>query len=138
MNKDKKKAYSIMLIDDEPIDNFINERLITLSEFDAEVKILSGGMRALDYFKSVATDNRFTKLPDFVFLDLYMPIMDGYQFLDALLLLSPAFQNIKVVILTASINPADKERSIKYSQIIAHYHKPLTSEQLNQLFNGKS
>lgn len=127
-----------MLIDDEPIDNFINERLIQLSEFDVEVQILSSGMRALDYFKSVVADNRFTKLPDYIFLDIHMPIMDGYQFLDSFLLLSPAFQNIKVVILTASINPTDKERSIKYSQIIAHYHKPLTSEQLNELFNGKS
>lgn len=138
MNNYHKKAYSIMLIDDEPIDNFINERLIKLSEFDAEVQILNGGMRALDHFKSVVTDNRFTKLPDYIFLDIYMPIMDGYQFLDALRLLSPAFQNIKVVILTASINPTDKERGATYSQIVAHYHKPLTSELLNELFNGKS
>lgn len=138
MNELHKKPSSITLIDDEPIDNFINERVIKLSEFDTEVKIFSSGMRALDYFRSVVTDDRSAKLPDYIFLDLYMPIIDGYQFLDALLSLSPACQNIKVVILTASVNPADKERSSKYSQIIAHHCKPLTSELLNELLNGKS
>lgn len=138
MNKQYKNAFSILLIDDEPIDNFINERVIKLSEFDVEVNIQSGGMRALEYFENIVADNRFTRLPDFIFLDIYMPMIDGYQFIDALLLLSPAFQNIKVMILTASINPADKERSLKYPQIVAHCHKPLTSELLNELLNGKS
>ena len=139
MNENHLNTRSIMLIDDESIDNFINEKILQLSGFNGEVNIQHGSTRALEYFKIIVADNRFTRLPDFIFLDIYMPMMDGYQFLDSLLLLSPVFQNIKVVILTASVNPSDKERSKLYSQIVAHHQKPLTSEILNELnINGNT
>lgn len=137
MKKSHSNTNLILLIDDNSVDNFINEKILKLSNFSGQINVQSNGKQALEYFKRVIVDNSFTQLPDFIFLDINMPMMDGYEFLDSLLSFSPVFQNMKVVILTNSVNPMDKERSEKYSQIIAYYQKPLTSEILNKLnLNG--
>ena len=72
--------------------------------------------------------------PDIIFLDLNMPIMDGYQFADEFEKISLTIRNkTKIIILTTSLNPSDMERANKYKQIVKYINKPLTCELLQSL-----
>ena len=124
----------VMLIDDDAIHNFIDERVIKLSGFADQVLIHESASGALEYLRNIEiTPHAPDLLPDYIFLDINMPMMDGFQFLQSLLSESPTLQKLKVIILTASLSPADKEKCETYSQVVAYYHKPLTSEMLQEL-----
>ena len=70
----------VMLIDDNSLDNFINKKLLESNGFTDETEAFESAEKALEKLKSSATD----ELPDVIFLDIMMPGMDGFQFLDEL------------------------------------------------------
>ncbi|MFM9028093.1 MAG: response regulator, partial [Bacteroidota bacterium] len=79
-NTDKPFKFDrVLLIDDNDIDNFINERMITTSHFSKSVVVKNSGEGALEYLKEVEGD--MARLPEVIFLDLNMPAMDGFGFL---------------------------------------------------------
>lgn len=130
----------VMLIDDDAIHNFINERVIRLSGFADQILIHESASAALEYLKNVEiTPDPAKLLPELIFLDINMPLMDGFQFLQSLRSQSSLLQKLRIIILTASLNPADKERCEEYSQVTDYLCKPLTSEILEELKqNGNS
>jgi len=69
----------VMLVDDNDTDNFISKRIIEITNFASEVEIKNSGKAALDYLKN--HKNNLDKLPDLIFLDINMPIVDGFVLL---------------------------------------------------------
>ena len=85
------KHKSVMLVDDSEIDNYINEMIIKGSGFAENVFSYSGAMSSLDFFKNIKAINKLSSdlLPTYLFLDIDMPVLDGFQFLDEFVEFAP-------------------------------------------------
>jgi CheY-like chemotaxis protein len=122
----KKKLNCIMLIDDDDDDNFFHQMVINELNIAEHIEIALNGEEALLFLKK---ENRIH--PDIIFLDINMPKMNGWEFMDSYKELRPD-QKAKVVVmmLTTSENPEDKKRAALYSEITGFNSKPLTKEML--------
>ena len=123
---------TVMLVDDNDTDNFIAKSIIEIAGFSNKIIVKNCGLQALDY---LVKNVHFTEnIPDFLFLDLNMPGMNGFFFLTKFERLSASIKDkCKIVILTSSTNSTDKERLEKFTNVIQHFTKPLTIYFLNQL-----
>jgi CheY-like chemotaxis protein len=121
----------VLIIDDDEINNFIVERLIHRLSPESEVIACTNGAEALGFLeKTVSKDNSF---PDFIFLDLRMPVLDGWGFLDEYQ--KRGFQNqCSVIILTSSIFRYDIDRAHEHVVPTQLISKPLTLDHLRDLF----
>jgi CheY-like chemotaxis protein len=130
------KYSAVMLIDDNEIDNFINQKMIEGCGFSNNVYIHTSGKSALEFYKSLSqAGNVATELfPRVIFLDINMPMMDGFQFLEEFekIVVSQSLP-VKIVMLTTSINPADLEKAGKGKFISTFLNKPLTQMHLDKL-----
>ena len=129
VKKPTPRYSTAMLIDDSEIDNFINMKMMEGCNFASRVYVHTNGRSALEFLKNIERmeekDNSL--FPEVIFLDLNMPIMDGFQFIDEFEKISETLKNkTKIIILTTSLNPSDFERSKKYPRIIKYINKPLT------------
>ncbi|MCX4028280.1 response regulator [Endozoicomonas sp. SM1973] len=129
MNKILKK---ILLIDDNEADNFLHELIIKKSGITESVIAMTSATDALEYLKSKQGNNH--PQPCLIFLDINMPRMNGWEFLEEYESL-PSEQKAKVVIvmLTTSLNPDDKEKSNSIDHITEFYTKPLTQAILDRI-----
>src|SRR5687767_12509529 len=111
MAKVKKPAFkypSVMLIDDNEIDNFINQKMIEGSHFAERVYVHTSSKSALEFYLNLVRSEGIPEelFPSVIFLDINMPIMDGFQFLDEFGKIPLKNRgNVKIVMLTTSINP---------------------------------
>ncbi len=128
------KYSSVMLIDDEAIDNFVNEKLLRHYDFADKIYVHTSAKSALEYFKNIqrVADNGDPLIPDFIFLDINMPIIDGWGFLSEYEKTNLKL-NCKIIILTASVSPEDEKKALSFKSVYAFFSKPLTNEQLNSL-----
>lgn len=119
---------NILLVDDDTIFNFINKRMIENTGMSNEVDTALNGKQALDLLNGYLSGAR--SIPDVIFLDLDMPIMDGFSFLEAFKRLNmPHKEKVSIVIVTSSQNPEDIKRAKSFG--IDHYlTKPITEEQV--------
>jgi CheY-like chemotaxis protein len=125
-----RKLKSVMLIDDNEIDNFISQKYFE-HYCKSDVIIFTSALDALDYLRQ--TPN----LPDLILLDLNLPIMNGLDFLDELEKLELQISTDNVIILSVSINPRDLEiiKHKKYGQ--RYMEKPLKLENIMKLCEQK-
>ncbi len=123
----KTEVKTIMLIDDNKIDNFFHQRVIKKYDSSINVIISESGQEALDYLTGPDT----TILPDLIFLDINMPGMNGWEFLEHYRELDKNIHtSIIVVMLTTSGNP-DEEHAANKNELIGGIRtKPLTIEML--------
>lgn len=133
----KYKYRTIMLIDDNEIDNFINEKLIKAYHFAENVYVHTSTKSALEYLRNIEVtlnDLPADLIPSHILLDINMPILDGFHFLDEFEKFKPELINrIKIVMLTTSLNPLDIEKSRNYKHVVKFIHKPLTENELSDL-----
>jgi CheY-like chemotaxis protein len=124
----KKKLNCIMLIDDDSEDNRFHQIIIEEMGITDKICFAQNGLEALEYFSQ---DN---PIPELIFLDINMPKMNGWEFLEEYSKLGVS-QKARVIImmLTTSLNPADKERAIKIQEITGFETKPLTEEMLTHI-----
>lgn len=133
-----EKGYHILLIDDDRAFNFLNEKIIEFEKFAAKISSYVDAREALEMLKSLHETNS-SGFPDFIFLDINMPDMDGWEFMDKFTLLSDDVKDkCKVFILTSSLNPIDIQKSKTYAEVRGFASKPLTTEILNFIRSEKT
>ena len=127
-----KKYRSVMLIDDNEIDNLINQKMIEAASITEHIYVHTGAKSAVEFLKNMEKLDVADKvLPDVIFLDIDMPLMDGFQFLDEFeKLTSFTKKKCQIIMLTSSINPQDFNRSKKYVNVRLYLNKPLTHESI--------
>jgi CheY-like chemotaxis protein len=137
MDNAQKKYYAVMLVDDNEIDNLINQKMIEAANICEHIFIHSGAKSAIEFLKNIEKLARgpvSMYLPEIIFLDIDMPLMDGFQFLDEFERLSDSIKaHCKVVMLTSSLNPQDMNKAKKNQYVLKYINKPLTQENLKKL-----
>jgi CheY-like chemotaxis protein len=134
--KNAPKYPSVMLIDDNEIDNFINQKMIEGCGFSANVYVHTSGKSALEFYQNLARAGNIPAdlFPRVIFLDINMPMMDGFQFLEEFeKIASPNHGPVKIVMLTTSINPIDIEKANKGKFVSQFLNKPLTQAHLETI-----
>lgn len=124
-----------MLIDDNEIDNLINQKMIEAASITENIYTHTGAKSAIEFLRNMEQLDVAEKvLPDVIFLDIDMPLMDGFQFLDEFEKLNNTTKNkCKIVMLTSSINPQDFNRSKKYDNVKLYLNKPLSQDSIQGL-----
>lgn len=126
----------IMLIDDNDLDNFINEKLMQIHHYSEKIYVHTSAISALEFLKNLTTmDDKWKELaPEVIYIDINMPIIDGFQFIE---LLKKTFEGIipmpRLIILTSSLYLEDKEKALELSKEIVFLNKPLSKETLEEL-----
>ncbi len=131
-----KKFYTVMLIDDNEIDNLINQKMIEAANITEHIFTHTGARSAIEFLKNIEKVENVANeiLPDVIFLDIDMPLMDGFQFLDEFDKLNDSTKSkCKIVMLTSSINPQDVNKSKEYSYVKKYINKPLSQENLEKI-----
>jgi CheY-like chemotaxis protein len=122
----------VMLVDDNETDNFISKRIIEITDFASDVIIKSSGKSALEYIGAHRNDP--DKLPDLIFLDINMPIVDGFVFLYEFEKFAELVKNkCRVIILSSSDNKRDIDKIVNNDHVIKFVTKPLTETELNEI-----
>lgn len=127
-----KKIKSTCIIDDDPIFIYGAKRIMKEMEFCDEILVFNNGQEAIDGLLTIT--NRGEKLPSVIFLDLNMPVMDGWEFLeDFVKTPNHNKDNVVVYIISSSVDPRDIERVNEYKIVHNYILKPITHQDLRNV-----
>ncbi|KYG80865.1 hypothetical protein AWW67_08570 [Roseivirga seohaensis] len=129
------KLNCILLIDDDDATNFIHQIIIKKSNIAEQIVTALNGKQAIEFLTKNGEDaNTENTLPSLIFLDINMPVMDGWGFIEAYKGLSESIRKqIVIVMLTTSYDPDDKKRALQIPEISEFEKKPLTFDIINRL-----
>lgn len=123
---------NVVLIDDDAIDNLINQKIMESNNFAENIQVFKTGQDALDYLQN--TEATPDQLPDLIFLDINMPIMDGFQFMEKFEALSTTIHDkCKIIMLSSSISPRDIDRAASNRFVKKYLNKPLNARYLQAI-----
>ncbi|HWB26574.1 MAG TPA: response regulator [Chitinophagaceae bacterium] len=118
----------VLLVEDDPITILVCKRTIEIARFANEVKSVINGQEAIDFLKAGE------EIPDLILLDLNMPILNGWEFLEWYTgWVSSAPKVPSVYILSSTVDPEDQKKAMEYSCVKGFISKPLTKEHLASL-----
>ena len=121
-----------MLVDDNDTDNFISKRIIEITKFAHKVEVRNSGKSALDYIET--NQDKPEMLPNLIFLDINMPIVDGFVFLYEFEKFNEIVkEKCKVIILSSSDNKRDIDKIVNNDHVIKFVTKPLTEAALEEV-----
>jgi CheY-like chemotaxis protein len=126
------KYKSLLLIDDSYIDNLINRKILDNANFAESITVFESPKEAFNYIRDLYLEGK--ELPEVIFLDLRMPLMNGFEFLEALMDLPDLGPDkIRIYVLTSSLDPEDIKR-VKENHLVTRFiSKPLTSQILQDI-----
>ncbi|WP_417603077.1 response regulator [Owenweeksia hongkongensis] len=127
-----EKVGMVCVIDDDNVYRFTTEKYIQMLNLPIKVVSFGDGEMALEYLKN--NSNQADNLPDIMFLDVNMPVMDGWDFLDEYEdLRNSLIKEIKIYLVSSSTDERDHNRSMKYAYVEDYIVKPITEEYLERL-----
>lgn len=132
----------VFCIDDDQITLTLCELVIKKARFAADVVVAKNGREGLAFFSEffirIKKSPGSEEAPGIIFLDLNMPVMNGWDFLeDYLMKYADRIPATKVVILSSTVNPEDFSRANQYDIVIDFINKPLTVEGLSELMESE-
>ena len=128
------KIDSVLLIDDNEIDNFVNKEMLTASSFSKNIFSYTSPTNAIESLKEIGASNDISAVPSIIFLDINMPKMNGFEFLMEFEKLPEVILNkTKIVILTSSLNNTDLISATSNEFVTDYLEKPLTEEALEKI-----
>lgn len=122
---------SVLLIDDDALSNFLNTRLLKEMQVANDIRVTLNGEEALQLLMQEKKANR--PLPDLILLDINMPVMNGFKFLQAYREIADTGNQPVVIILTTSTNARDFEQLQQCEEVEIYLNKPLTEENLQYI-----
>jgi CheY-like chemotaxis protein len=130
-----KKIPLIGIIDDDTMYQFVLTSIINKNKLAENILSFSDGEKAIKYLVNNTT--KIEKIPDILFLDVNMPIMDGWMFIEAYKRIKKEIiKKTKVFMLSASVNPIDIERARKINEISDYIIKPRKFEEVKEIFKN--
>jgi len=128
-----KKVNIISIVDDDEIYTFLVKRTIDQTNLVDQIKVFGNGSDAIDFLTQNA-DNP-DSLPEIILLDLSMPVMDGWGFIEEYIQLRPKLdKKITIYIVSSSISPHDIAKAKSISSVTDYIIKPISKEKLIQIF----
>jgi len=122
----------VLLVEDDPITTLICDCIIKTNGFAEELKSCVNGKFAIDYLKDVVEQHKAS--PDIILLDINMPVMNGWDFLEEFHAIEKCFDHLpRIFILSSSIDPADFKKAESFPTVDTFISKPLTNDFLNQI-----
>jgi len=121
-------TFRTLIVDDDSIIIFIHKKLVGKCGYPLAPETYLNGREALDNLMSTADESTLS----IVLLDINMPVMSGWEFLDAIQD-KPFAKNMKVAMVTSSVDASDKLKAKTYSQVVGFLEKPITVDMLNEL-----
>lgn len=126
---------SLVLIDDDDIFVFLTKKTIQLTNLVNEVRVFNNGLDAINFF--IENQLNIEYLPEVILLDLSMPIMNGWQFLDEFAKLYPSLgKKITIIICSSSISHDDITRAKSINEVSDYLIKPITKNKLTELLKA--
>lgn len=126
------KVKNILLIDDNEVDNYISGYVLTKCNIAENILILKSAKKALEHLS-----NEKGNFPEIIFLDIHMPEMDGFDFLESYNSFAENDKNkCTIYMLTSSEGSEDIEKIKQYPYVKDHIRKPLTTKIAEILFNS--
>ncbi len=124
---------TVMIIDDTQIDRYVASFIIRKLNIAQNIVEFDMATKAIDYL--IEYKNLPEKLPGLILLDIRMPEMDGFQFLDSVDKIPGVADSVNVVMLTSSLDPDDINRSKKSKLVKTFINKPLNAEKLESIIS---
>jgi len=116
-----------LLIDDNYIDNFVTRKILEASNFAEKIVVVRTAAEAITALRNG------TVKPDVIFLDVRMPLMGGFEFLEEYDKIDIEKSGVKIFMLSSSLDPLDMRKSTDNKYITQFIHKPLTQKALEEL-----
>jgi len=124
------KKINLLVIDDDDINIFIIKKIVDKTGFNIEMTSKSNGQQAVDFLQTAITNQ--TAFPDLILIDINMPVMNGWEFVEAYTTLGVT-KDVDLYILSSSVYENDIEKTKSYSNVKGFISKPLSMERLIEL-----
>lgn len=127
-----ERIKNLALVDDDEIFIYLTKNIIEETKLVDLIKVFKNGLDAITFLKENSND--IDRLPEVILLDLSMPVMDGWQFLEEYIKLKPKIgKKITIYLVTSSISPADIQKAKNINAITDYIIKPVTKERFIDL-----
>ncbi|MDF9798463.1 CheY-like chemotaxis protein [Catalinimonas alkaloidigena] len=128
-----KKIKLACIIDDDTIYVYGVKKLMKIVDFCENTLVFKNGKEAIKYLKPVIEQGE--GIPDVILLDINMPVMDGWQFLDEFVKIKPKTKEITIYMVSSSVDPEDVNKVKDYADVSDYIIKPITEEALISLID---
>src|ERR1700761_5917697 len=129
------KPVSVLLVDDDEINNFISIKLIKKALLNTEIMACLNGKFAIDQLVELQRQD-INKLPDYILLDINMPIMNGWEFLDEYKRMNiDPLGKTKIFIISSSVFSNDINKARSYPIVKSFISKPLSVDKIKEMFD---
>lgn len=133
-NNEQYDLDTVMLVDDDELATYIGKKIIERTGLVNEIKIFDNGLKAINFLKDHI--NNPESLPQLILLDINMPIMDGWGFLEEFMKIKHQLKKkIIIYILSSSVNPDDFNRVTRINEVSDFIIKPITKSVFEKIVN---
>lgn len=124
------------IIDDDTIYINLIKKIIETRKLCENLLVFNNGKQSIDYFEALLQNLSEDKIPDIIFIDLNMPVMDGWEFIERFTKIENKFKKvITLYIVSSSINPIDMERARSLGNIKDYLIKPVNIREFEEIFH---